>query len=72
MESQIFLLRTSRMPGSLSRSFCPRYATRALLRLLQPNNHDHAYFILKTISGKEFGDRDYDAWAQWLKQQAQE
>lgn len=40
-----------------------------LLRLSQPNNHDPAYSILKTISGKEFGERDYKAWDDWLKSQ---
>lgn len=39
-----------------------------MLKLSQPNNHDHAYIILRTISGKEFGDRDYEAWEKWLKE----
>lgn len=38
-----------------------------LLRLNQPNNHDPAYSVLKKISGKEFGERDYKAWEEWLK-----
>jgi hypothetical protein len=36
-----------------------------LLRLRQANNHDPAYEILKTLSGKTFGDRDYKAWESW-------
>lgn len=38
-----------------------------LLRLNQLNNHDPAYSVLKKISGKEFGERDYKAWEDWLK-----
>jgi hypothetical protein len=38
-----------------------------LLRLLQPNNHDAAYSILKKVSGRQFSDRDYDAWTAWLR-----
>jgi len=37
----------------------------ALLRLQQPNNHDFAYAILKTISGRAYGERDYAAWERW-------
>ena len=37
-----------------------------MLKLQQPNNHDPAYEILQTISGKKFGDRDYQAWENWL------
>lgn len=37
-----------------------------ILRLLQPNNHDFAYAILKEISGKHFSARDYQAWQAWL------
>ena len=40
-----------------------------ILRLLQPNNHDYAYGILKKISGKDFGERNYEAWGQWLDSQ---
>ena len=40
----------------------------ALLRLHQPANHDDAYEILKMISGKEYGARDYSAWRTWLNQ----
>ena len=40
-----------------------------ILRLLQPNNHDYAYGILKKISGKDFGERNYDMWLQWLDSQ---
>lgn len=37
-----------------------------MLKLAQPNNHDPAYQILQNISGKSFGDRDYDSWENWL------
>lgn len=37
----------------------------AALRLQQPNNHDFAYQILKTISGEAHGERDYAAWERW-------
>lgn len=40
-----------------------------LLRLEQPNNHDFAYKILKKLSGKDFGERDYAAWQKWLDEQ---
>jgi hypothetical protein len=36
-----------------------------MLRLLQPNNHEPAYQILKLVSGENFGDRDYAAWERW-------
>jgi hypothetical protein len=36
-----------------------------LLRLHQVNNHDPAYQILKELSGKDYGDRDYSAWENW-------
>jgi len=36
-----------------------------LLRLEQPNNHDPAYQILKSVSGQAFGERDYAAWEAW-------
>lgn len=42
----------------------------AMLRLEQPNNHDFAYSILETVSGKSFGERDYPAWEAWLAEQA--
>lgn len=38
-----------------------------ILKLLQPNNHDYAYIILKEISGEEYGERDYDAWGGWVR-----
>jgi hypothetical protein len=40
-----------------------------ILKLLQPNNHDYAYSILRKISGKDFGERNYKAWEQWLDTQ---
>ncbi|HMG52769.1 MAG TPA: hypothetical protein VK601_04800 [Kofleriaceae bacterium] len=44
----------------------------AMLRLQQPNNHDYAYKILKTISGRAHGERDHAAWQAWLAQAAAE
>jgi HEAT repeat protein len=38
-----------------------------LLKLSQPNNHDFAYSILKKISGKNFAERDYKSWEQWVE-----
>jgi hypothetical protein len=35
------------------------------LRLQQPNNHDFAYMILRIVSGKDYGERDYAAWDRW-------
>ena len=40
----------------------------AILKLDQPNNHDPAYEILKKISGKTYGERDYKSWENWLRQ----
>ena len=37
-----------------------------LLYLLQPNNHDYAYSILKKISGEMFGEWDYPQWEKWV------
>ena len=42
-----------------------------LLKLKQANNHDPAYEILKELSSKHFGDRDYAAWEQWAASRAQ-
>ena len=39
-----------------------------MLKLSQPNNHDWTYLILQNVSGKEFGDRDYEAWEKWLRE----
>jgi hypothetical protein len=41
-------------------------AVMRLLRLEKPNNHDPAYEILKTISGEDFGERDYARWEEWI------
>ena len=41
----------------------------AMLRLKQPNNHDYAYFILKRLSGKDFGEWNHLAWARWLAEE---
>jgi hypothetical protein len=50
----------------------PRYAKYVLqhagpqlmdeLRMSQKNVHDQSYDILKRISGRNFGERDYKAW----------
>ena len=40
-----------------------------LLRLEQPNNHLPAYGILQELSGKDFGERDYDSWEAWVEEQ---
>lgn len=37
------------------------------LKLAQPSLHNSAYSILKKISGKNFADRDYKSWEQWVK-----
>jgi hypothetical protein len=42
----------------------------AMLRLQQPNNHDFAYSILKRLAGKDFGERNYEAWEAWVAQHA--
>jgi hypothetical protein len=39
-----------------------------MLALQQPNNHDPAYQILRKLSGKDFGERDYSAWRAWLNE----
>lgn len=39
-----------------------------LLRLQKPNNHDPAYEILRTISGADFGERDYERWEAWVEE----
>lgn len=38
----------------------------ALIRLKQPNNHDLAYFILKEMSGQDFGPTNVEGWRHWL------
>lgn len=37
------------------------------LKMSQRNVHGLAYSILKIISGKNYGERDYQAWDLWLK-----
>lgn len=37
-----------------------------LLKLYQPNNHDFAYRILKAISKKDYSERDYQSWQNWV------
>ena len=37
-----------------------------IFRLKQPNNHDLAYELLKTISGKDFGSTNVAAWSRWV------
>lgn len=38
------------------------------LRLSQPNLHNLAYETLKKISGKKYGEYDYQSWDNWLRQ----
>ena len=38
----------------------------SLIQLKQPNNHDMAYYILKQISGKDFGPTNVTAWSKWV------
>jgi hypothetical protein len=45
-------------------------AALRMLRVLQPNNHDPAYEILKLVSGETYGDRDYAAWERWAADQS--
>ncbi len=55
----------------------PRYANYLLqhaqnellddLELSQPNIHEFSYIILKLISGKDFGEHNYQAWKRWLQ-----
>jgi hypothetical protein len=42
----------------------------ALLRLRQPANHDLAFTLLATLSGKSFSPDDYDSWTKWAEGQA--
>lgn len=37
------------------------------LRLQQPNNHDFAYLILRSLSDKDYGERNYAAWENWYQ-----
>lgn len=41
----------------------------AMLRLEQPNNHDFAWEILKILAGQDLGERNYDAWHAWLREE---
>jgi hypothetical protein len=36
------------------------------LKLIQPDLHDMAYYLLINISGQHYGERDYAAWSKWL------
>ena len=44
-------------------------ATRllAMYAMKQPNHHGPAYFILKQLSGQDFGDSNPAAWRDWFK-----
>jgi len=58
----------SLVKSSRYRSAIDKQAVPSLLKLLglhQANNHDPAYEILKELSGKTFGDRDYKDWESW-------
>lgn len=39
-----------------------------VLRLTQPNNHEYAYRILKSISNQDFGEKNYTGWEKWAKE----
>jgi hypothetical protein len=41
-----------------------------MLQLEQPNNHDPAFEVLRKISGRDFAERDYAAWRDWLNSPA--
>lgn len=58
------LVKSTRYRQTIRRQAVP--SLLKLLRLQQANNHDPAYDILKELSGKQFGDRDYDAWERWF------
>jgi hypothetical protein len=61
-----------RPDGSKLHAEVIRDAGPALIKLLeleQPNNHDFAYTILKRVSGKDLGERDYETWRKWLDEQ---
>lgn len=38
--------------------------------MTQPNLHSSAYVVLRIISGKDYGEYEYDAWQNWLSEQA--
>lgn len=40
------------------------------LKMQQPNLHKGAFAILKKISGKSYGERDYQKWEQWAEAQS--
>lgn len=42
-----------------------RYILLDHLKLEQPNLKDFAHLTLKKISGKDYGENDYQAWKQW-------
>jgi hypothetical protein len=37
-----------------------------MLALRQPNNHDYAWRILKTLHGDDLGEHAIDAWRAWV------
>lgn len=39
-----------------------------ILYLKQPNNHDFAYQILKSVSGKDYAENNYKEWEAWAKE----
>ena len=39
------------------------------LQAQQPNLHDSSYEVLKVVSGKKYGDRDYQSWEKWYQSQ---
>jgi len=59
----VSLVKSPRYRSAIEKQAVP--SLLKLLRLRQANNHDPAYEILKELSGKTFGDRDYKAWENW-------
>lgn len=39
-----------------------------ILYLKQPNNHEFAYQILKSVSGKDYAENNYKEWEAWAKE----
>jgi hypothetical protein len=59
----VSLVKSPRYRAAIDKQAVP--SLLKLLRLRQANNHDPAYEILKELSGKTFGGRDYTDWESW-------
>jgi hypothetical protein len=59
----VALVRSPRFRAAIDKQAVP--SLLKLLRLRQANIHDPAYEILKVLSGRSFGDRDYKDWESW-------